>query len=133
MPRTSTRGHAEPMLRPTSRPAVWLANTRPSTERACTMTRSTRATNEEPDSRGQLLCTSIVEQFHHRAVSRHQARHANVDCGPSCSGPALHHEHVHRDHDCARQVSYPGDKLGLTRRIWYTSTDEHVNKTAGQR
>ena len=29
--------------------------------------------------------------------------------------------------------AYPGDKLGVTRRIWYTWTDEHVYKTAGQR
>jgi hypothetical protein len=28
--------------------------------------------------------------------------------------------------------AYPGDKLGVTRRIWYTSTGEHVYKTAGQ-
>ena len=28
--------------------------------------------------------------------------------------------------------AYPGDKLGVTRRIWYTSTDEHVYKTARQ-
>jgi hypothetical protein len=28
--------------------------------------------------------------------------------------------------------AYPGDKLGVTRRIWYTWTDEHVYKTAGQ-
>jgi hypothetical protein len=27
--------------------------------------------------------------------------------------------------------AYPGDKLGVTRRIWYTSMDEHVYKTAG--
>jgi hypothetical protein len=29
--------------------------------------------------------------------------------------------------------AYPGDKLGVTRRIRYTWTDEHVYKTAGQR
>jgi hypothetical protein len=28
--------------------------------------------------------------------------------------------------------AYPGDKQGLTRRIWYTWTDEHVYKSAGQ-